>query len=468
MHLHFDDDGLSLKRFERMLKTNSVFFFDSAEFERIIIYYIDNGKTGLAKKAIELALEQHPDNVDLRIFKAELFILEEKFVEAQHLLDELELIEPQNEEIYIQKASLYSKQHKHSEAIELLELALEITENEDNIDILHLIGMEYLFLEDFSNALNYFKECILQDPEDQSTLHNIVYCFDMLNESENAVQFLLQHIENQPYSETAWHQLGKEYYNLEKYSDALKAFDFAILIDDFFIGAYIEKAKTLEHLGYFMEAIHNYNLSNELDDPSAYSYLRIGVCYEQLNYLDQAIENYKKSSEQDPYLDKPILSIVDIYFRKKEFNKALFYINQLINLDDENVDYWKLYAHANMKIAFFEEAIKAYKKCISFNDHNLDVYLELSDALYFTGDLKESLITLIQAEVYFHNNAAIQFRLSGLHFLLNSNELGTKYLADAMKNNYKLYSEFHRLFPIVHNNKGFKLIFEQISKSINQ
>lgn len=468
MNLHFDDDGLSIKRFERMLKTNNIFFFDSSEFERVIIYYLENGKTGLAKKAIELALDQHPDNVNLRIFKAEIYILEDKFLEAQQLLNELEIIEPQNEEIFIQKAALKSKQHKHVEAIELLKLALNLTENEDNIDIIHLIGMEYLFLEDFSNALQYFKECIKIDPEDKNTLYNIVYCFDMLNESEKAIEFLLQHIEIQPYNEIAWHQLGKEYFNLEKYSDALKSFDYAILIDEHFTGAYIEKAKTLEQLGYYIEAIHNYNLSNQLDDPSAYSFLRIGFCYEQLNLLEQAIENYKKSSEQDPYLDKPLLGIIDIYFREKEYNKAIFYINQLINLDDENIDFWKLYAHANMKIAFFEEAIKAYRKCIDFKEHSLEVYIDLADALYFTGDLKDALKTLTQAEVYFHNNAAIQYRQSGLFFLLNSNDLGVKYLTNALKNNHKLYSVFQRLFPIVHNNKGFATILNNISKSLNQ
>ena len=42
------ENNLSLSKFESMLKTNSVYFFDSLEFEEIIHYYIDSGKIALA------------------------------------------------------------------------------------------------------------------------------------------------------------------------------------------------------------------------------------------------------------------------------------------------------------------------------------------------------------------------------------------------------------------------------------
>ena len=44
------EPNFSINRFEKMLKTNSVFFFDSIEFERIIEYYLELAKISLAKK----------------------------------------------------------------------------------------------------------------------------------------------------------------------------------------------------------------------------------------------------------------------------------------------------------------------------------------------------------------------------------------------------------------------------------
>ena len=50
----------SISKFESMLKTNSFLFFDSNEYEEIIVYYIEIGNIFLAKKAISLASKQYP------------------------------------------------------------------------------------------------------------------------------------------------------------------------------------------------------------------------------------------------------------------------------------------------------------------------------------------------------------------------------------------------------------------------
>ncbi len=46
MHLEHDEEdyNLSLAKFESTLKTNKVLFFDSEEFEEIILHYLDMGK----------------------------------------------------------------------------------------------------------------------------------------------------------------------------------------------------------------------------------------------------------------------------------------------------------------------------------------------------------------------------------------------------------------------------------------
>ena len=52
MHLGPEEhNNFSLTRFESMLQTNDVYFFDSEEFEEIIHHYLEQGKMALAKKA---------------------------------------------------------------------------------------------------------------------------------------------------------------------------------------------------------------------------------------------------------------------------------------------------------------------------------------------------------------------------------------------------------------------------------
>ena len=77
----------SVNRFENMLKTNEIFFFDVQEFENIIHYYIDSGETNLAKKALKLADSQHPFNTELALLKSELLIFEGNFDMALFILN---------------------------------------------------------------------------------------------------------------------------------------------------------------------------------------------------------------------------------------------------------------------------------------------------------------------------------------------------------------------------------------------
>ena len=259
MHLSPNEhNNFSLSKFESMLKTNNVYFFDSEEFEDIIQHYLENGKIALAKKATKMGLEQHPTSTHLKLFQVEMYIFENELDTAEALLDELYVLEKSNEEIYIQKANIFSRRDEHKKAIQLLEQALEITS--DEADVLSLLGMEYLFMEDFENAKYYFMKCLEQDEEDYSALYNIIYCFDYLDQHEAAIDYLNDFLNKNPYCEVAWHQVGKQYYILKEYKRALAAFDFAIISDDRFIGAYLEKGKVLEKLKAYQQAIERGSL----------------------------------------------------------------------------------------------------------------------------------------------------------------------------------------------------------------
>jgi len=109
-----------------------------------------------------------------------------------------------------------------------------IVNQEEATDIYALIGMEYLFLDQFENAIIYFQKCLEVDLMDYSALHNIIYCFDFLDKNKEAIEFLNQYLDKNPYCEVAWHQLGRQYFALKEFKKAETAFDFAIISDDTF------------------------------------------------------------------------------------------------------------------------------------------------------------------------------------------------------------------------------------------
>lgn len=455
---------MSLTKFESMLKTNNIYFFDLDEFEEIIIHYLDAGKHALAKKAVKLGLEQHPQSVDLKLLQIELCIFENELDKALVLLRKVESLEPENDEVFIQKATINSKLGNHKEAVLNLKKALTFTDHK--LDIWSFMGMEYLYLDNFEKARLSFAKCIDVDFEDYSALYNIVYCFDMEKEHEQAVEYLNNYINKNPYCEVAWHQLGRQYFILQKFNKALTSFDYAVLIDESFIGGYLEKAKTLEELERYQEAIDNYLITLELDDPTAFAYVRIGECYEKLQKFVAAISYYKKAVHEDPLLDRGWILLTNIYYDQENYEKAAYYISKALKIDDTNPLYWKRYSEIKLKLNFFEEAVVGFENCLTLGDNTLEVYIGLVDVLSFLGEFNEAISILFKAQKTYKNFAEIEYRLSGLFFTFNKEKYGFDHLISAMKLDYDYHFVLNELFPSVFDNKKVKKIILDYKKAI--
>ncbi len=462
MHLSQNEEHhFPLTKFESMLKTNDVLFFDSNEFELIIYHYLENGKFPLAKKAVRLGLEQHPNATSLQLFQVEILIFEDKLEEAENLLDNLYSLEPSNEEIFVQKANIFSKRNMHRKAIETLQMALEIAAEEN--DIYSLIAMEYMFLEDYENAKKYFIKCLAIDDNDYAALYNIIYCFDFLNQTEEAIAFLDDLLEKNPYSEVAWHEVGKQYFAKKDYKRALSALDFAIISDDTFIGAYMEKGKVLERLKRFSEAIEAYQITLQLDDPTAFAYLRIGKCYEKINRPDLAIENFKKAVDEDPLLDKAWVAITDFHFKRSEFKKALFYINKAIDIDNNNVLYWKRFAKINHQLSHLKAAEKGFQRSLDLGNFELETWVTLCDVLINLDKVETGISVLLQALSFYPNTAEIEYRLAGLYFKNNQGTKGYQHLSTALNLDAEYVIIIEELFPEIFKRPSIQKIIAAYS-----
>ena len=456
----YDDDyNLSLSKFEKMMKTNKILFFDSEEFEDIILHYLDMGKNNLAKKALKLGLDQHPKSTGLKLVQVEIMIYEDKLEIAEKYLNELHAIEPNNEEIYIQKASICSRRNNHLEAIELLEIALKYTD--DLADVYNLIGMEYLFMDNFEQAKIFFTKCLEVDIEEQTAIYNVVYCYEFLDQNHEAIAYLNEYLDKNPYSEIGWHQAGRLYYHVKDYHNAIRAFEFATYIDDEFIGAFMEMGKAFERVKNYPSAIECYQKTLDLDDPTSYALLRMGKCNEKLGNNDIALKYYNQSVHEDPLLDKGWIAITDFYIRNKNFSKALYFINKALSIDNENKLYWKRYASINKQLNQFEEAEFGYKKAVQYGDNQLDTWLFWVDTLQFKGEFDIAIKTLLDACEFFPESFEIEYRLAAFYYMTGKLVKGKFHLCNGLRLSYKNYTIIKDLFPVIWDRK---IVQDEIDK----
>jgi tetratricopeptide (TPR) repeat protein len=177
--------------------------------------------------------------------------------------------------------------------------------------------------------------------------------------------------------------------------------------------------------------------------------LRIGKCYEKLGNKVEALKYFNKTVHEDPLLDKGWIAITDYYVRQKNYQKALFYVNKALAIDDQNRLYWKRYATINKTMSMFEEAEFGYRKAVEHGDYQLDTWLFWVDMMQNMGEFNNAILTLIQAAEYFPDEAEIEYRLAGLHLTLNEEEKGNFHLNNGLRLNSKHQTILAEMFPMV-------------------
>jgi pentatricopeptide repeat protein len=441
-----------IPRFEQMLKTNEVYYFDAEDFECIIQFYIDSGEINLAKKALHLAIKQHPVHSDLLLLKSELLIFDGADDQAQVLLDSIQELDPHNQEIFVQRATIFSKNKEHYAAIELLLESLQ--HSDDQLEIWCLLGMEYMVLEDYSNAQEYFKLALEEDPEDYQVLYNLLYCFEFQRSYEEAITVLNAVLEKNPYNEIAWHEIGKQYLNLDRNEEALSAFDFAIISEDQFTGAYIEKGKVLEKMGRYNEAIENFQIAIQIDDPSSYAYLRIAKCHQALGNDTLALQYFKKSVQEDPASEKSWNAMIDFYIQLGDIDKAFYYTKKALLINEDSVGYNKRNALLLQTLGQYTEAEIAYQNTIQLGNYELEIWIEWMDTLIFLNEWEKMITIGHQAKEFYPDSAEIDFRIAGSYRRLSLLNEAEFFIQDLRKNKKDPPENLLNLFP------EFKIIFK--------
>ena len=444
LNYNSEETQSSVLKFEQMLKTNLIYFFDAQEFEDIVVHYLGFGENQLAKKALKMALEQHPGNYELMLLQSEIFILEEKYESALEVLEYIEKINPFDEEIALQKASISSKKGDHKASINQLHQALSFSE--DPLEIWNLLGMEHLLAEEFKEASFFFKNCLDENPEDYPSLHNLLHCHEQLEQVEPAISCLNKVLEYDPFSEIAWLQLGKIFVKSGKINEALSAFDFAIISDDSFSGAYIEKGVLLESIGRINEAIENYELAMSTSDPTSFIHKCLGRCHENLGNFDLAQKFYLKSIQLEPTNEKSWESLILFYFNQKKFEKVKFYLDRALKNNSDSISLWKKSLELNTLTGRREKAIESCKKLIELGIYESEILIQLIDLLIDKKEWVEAYKIGKEAYVSFPENRKIAIRIAGCCFYLSKAEEGL-YILNSSTTNNSDQALFRSLFP---------------------
>jgi len=399
-----------LERFESVSGEGGYSFFDSGELEDIIYYYFSESELMKARKAIDFAIEQFPDEVSFQVFKAQYFLNNGEPEKALARLNSLDAIDPQNPDISLTRATVYSSMHKHAEAIREYQKAL--AKVDEDLDEIHTsIAFEYQNLRDFKKAADHLKKAIILNKENESLLYEIGYCYEMGQMSDEAIAFFTHEINVRPYSLVAWYNLGIAYSTIELYEKAIDAFDYSIAIDPTFTPAYFSKAQCYEQMEMYQDAINIYKHTFELEKPDAMTNYYIGDCYASMEKYDTAIDFYRKSISIERHFSDAWMGIGLCFVEMGQHSEAISHIEQAIKLESDNAEYYIVLAEVQLALGLHDEVAISYHKASELEPYHAEIWLDYSD---FYADVKKDYVKaleILEDGIYYQGeNSALTYR----------------------------------------------------------
>ena len=188
-----------LAKYESMLSNKKNVYFEADELKLIAEYYASIGSTGASDEAISYALNLHPDNLDILIFKCHSLIINDKIEDAQLLIDSLP--DQQDYEVRLLQAEICLAESRFADAKQILkELYLESRDIDTMLDIAQL----YLDNHDMKSAKEWIDKAYKQEPNSSEVLNmKALLCFSN-GELSKAAKLYNRLLDDYPYSIEYW------------------------------------------------------------------------------------------------------------------------------------------------------------------------------------------------------------------------------------------------------------------------
>ena len=370
-----------VERYEAMTASGASVFFDLVELESLIEHYLHHGRSRSAQEVLKFAKGLYPESLNLKLREAQIMAGAGNFKRAIPQLRQLLAFEPANDEIHLTLATLYSQMSQHQEAIHHYRQALDLGDAAFRSDLYIDIALEYENIGHWTHAIEVLNEALLDNPENETALHELGFCFESIGMSEDAIGVFQSFVDRHPYSCPGWYNLGNVFQRTGKYPRAIEAYEYALVIDEGFSPALLQKAASLTMMEDYTEALECYRESLLMDAPQANIYTLMGECKERLGALSEAEEYYYFALDLDAEFSDAHVGLGVTSEMRKDWTSSKKHFEKALALEPENVEYHILLGGVLRKIGMHDEAGLIYANALLLEPDNLEVFLEAADNL---------------------------------------------------------------------------------------
>lgn len=316
-----------------------------------------NGKLDDAKSVYEKLLSISPDDIDVMNLYAQLNFSLKNYELAFDLFKKV--YDKTNLPDIAAKVALVAFNLKKYEIA--IDYYKKILEKNNDFSANFYASLSYKELKQFDKSLEYALNAYAIKNDELDVCLHLAYLYEMSDNLDLAIQYLDNALKIN-YNEQIIYNMGVLFKKQKKYDNAIFCFE-----------------KVLE-----------------LNPKNKIAMLNIASTYKHINMAD-SLNIYKQIESIYPDDQQVKFFIYNIYFDMFDFDNALLVANRLLELDPNNIDYYKMMGDCYYAMFNYDLAFEWYKKGESVSPDDKIIKMSIAETYYVHQDYDNALKYLTSA-----------------------------------------------------------------------
>ena len=437
------DRKAAIERYEDMLKTHNSTYFDSEEFEFIIDHYTQHNDLRHSRQAVELAMEQHPENNMLKIKMARQYLLENDAQRAFEIMQHVERIDDEEDpDYFLTLGSCLAVLGKSKEALQNYFSALPYFDEDEKFDLYNAIAYEYQHMQQFDLALEFYNKA-LPFAEDRDTIyHEIRCCYLSAGRKEEAIAFFQHLIDENPHNSKAWTNIGDCYRMMGEYEQSIDPYEFALAIDPEDIWTNMHLADIYYDLGRYKEAIDTLEEALRNGVETSIIHTSLGDCYYRLNDLQAAKDNFQRAVDMNEMNGGGWAGLGYISSDTGDSKTAIKYFEKAFKLEPWETEHLYSISADYHKLNRLDLSMQYLRKIQEMNPRDPDSYYYIADLYGEMDQVDEAINTLQFGLMQTDYDSALLYLLAYAFFVKGCRQQALETLDRALDADFEAWPDF--------------------------
>ncbi|MBS0011577.1 MAG: tetratricopeptide repeat protein [Bacteroidales bacterium] len=434
-----------VRRYESMRKNNENYFFDVAEFETIIDYYLDLNDVTYAYEAAETASKQHPASSSLQLRKAKVLIDKGRPVDVLKITKLIAKIEPSNHEVFLLKGAALGMLGDLNGTRRNFDIALSLDEAEEINILLNITGI-LNNLNHYGLLTNYLERLVEMEPDFSMHLYDLAYAYEKLGDIKSSIKYYGKYLDEEPFSDNAWYNLGLLYTREGMIKKALDAYQYSIAVnpDNFF--AIFNMANILRKEGRYSEALEAYLQYLEFEEESSEAVSCAAECYGKTGDRKKALKMFNKAIDMDPDYPEPWYGLGLLLLDEKP-GESVKYFRKAVTLKDDEPEYWYYLSEAYYKCDRLKDSFRSLLNAVNIDPYYDHAWLKIGKIIIEGGYYRHASGLLEKGMKVIGDVHGIRYILASTYLFSGNNDMFQTHLEKAIDDSPGYYTFFISLFP---------------------